>query len=72
MEAMIREAWKEEGRISRDLKDRIVLEHTTLISYIVSRIAVRLPSHVDLEDLYNTGVIGLMDLHAVQIAVVRI
>ncbi len=61
MEAMIREAWKEEGGIPPDLKDRIVLEHTTLISYIVSRIAVRLPSHVDLEDLYNTGVIGLMD-----------
>ena len=61
MEAMIREAWKDEGRIPADLKDRIVLEHTTLISYIVSRIAVRLPSHVDLEDLYNTGVIGLMD-----------
>ncbi len=61
MEAMIREAWKEQGQISADLKDRIVLEHTTLISYIVSRIAVRLPSHVDLEDLYNTGVIGLMD-----------
>ena len=61
MEAMVREAWKDEGRIPADLKDRIVLEHTTPISYIVSRIAVRLPSHVDLEDLYNTGVIGLMD-----------
>ncbi len=61
MEALIREAWEEQGRIPPELKDRIVLEHTTLISYIVSRIAVRLPSHVDLEDLHNTGVIGLMD-----------
>jgi RNA polymerase sigma factor for flagellar operon FliA len=61
MEAVILEAWKERGQIPPDLKDRIVLEHTALISYIVSRIAVRLPSHVDLEDLYNTGVIGLMD-----------
>ena len=61
MEELIREAWAEHGRIPPDLKDRIVLEHTALISYIVSRIAVRLPSHVDLEDLHNTGVIGLMD-----------
>ena len=28
---------------------------------IVNRIAVRLPSHIDLDDLHNTGVIGLMD-----------
>ena len=61
METLMREAWERQGSIPRDLKDRIVLEHTTLISYIVSRIAVRLPSHVDLEDLHNTGVIGLMD-----------
>jgi RNA polymerase sigma factor for flagellar operon FliA len=27
----------------------------------VNRIAVRLPSHIDLDDLHNTGVIGLMD-----------
>jgi RNA polymerase sigma factor (sigma-70 family) len=38
-----------------------VLEHTPLIRYIVNRIAVRLPSHIDLDDLHNTGVIGLMD-----------
>ncbi len=61
METLMRAAWEQQGRIPPDLKDRIVLEHTTLISYIVSRIAVRLPSHVDLEDLHNTGVIGLMD-----------
>ena len=61
METLIREAWQQHGRIPPDLKEKIVLEHTSLISYIVSRIAVRLPSHVDLEDLHNTGVIGLMD-----------
>jgi RNA polymerase sigma factor FliA len=61
MESRIREAWNEHGCIPTDLKEQIVLEHTRLIQYIVSRIAVRLPSHVDLEDLHNTGVIGLMD-----------
>ena len=61
METLIRQAWQRHGRIPPELKERIVIEHTSLISYIVSRIAVRLPSHVDLEDLHNTGVIGLMD-----------
>jgi RNA polymerase sigma factor for flagellar operon FliA len=42
-------------------RDRLIMEHAPLIKYIVNRIAQRLPSHVDLDDLMNTGVIGLMD-----------
>ena len=49
------------GGIPAELKEQIVLQHTPLIRYIVNRIAVRLPSHIDLDDLQNTGVIGLMD-----------
>jgi RNA polymerase sigma factor for flagellar operon FliA len=61
MEALLREAKEREAEIPASLKEQIVLEHTPLIRYIVNRIAVRLPSHIDLEDLHNTGVIGLMD-----------
>lgn len=61
MEALLREARDEYGKIPQDLKEKIVIEHTPLIRYIVNRIAVRLPSHIDLGDLHNTGVIGLMD-----------
>jgi RNA polymerase sigma factor for flagellar operon FliA len=61
MEAQLREAREAHGEIPAELKERIVLEHTPLIRYIVNRIAVRLPSHIDLDDLHNTGVIGLMD-----------
>jgi len=61
MEALLREARELHGKIPASLKERIVLEHTSLIRYIVNRIAVRLPSHIDLDDLQNTGVIGLMD-----------
>jgi RNA polymerase sigma factor for flagellar operon FliA len=32
-----------------------------MIGYIVKRIAVRLPSHIDTAELHNVGVIGLMD-----------
>jgi len=61
METMLREAKEQNREIPRRVKEDIVLEHTPLIRYIVNRIAVRLPSHIDLEDLHNTGVIGLMD-----------
>jgi RNA polymerase sigma factor FliA len=61
METMLREARLADGEISAELKERLVLEHAPLIRYIVNRIAVRLPSHIDLDDLHNTGVIGLMD-----------
>jgi RNA polymerase sigma factor for flagellar operon FliA len=61
MDALLREAKERNTQISSDLREQIVLEHTPLIRYIVNRIAVRLPSHIDLDDLHNTGVIGLMD-----------
>jgi RNA polymerase sigma factor for flagellar operon FliA len=61
MESLLRDAKEKTGEIPSTLKEEIVLEHTPLIRYIVNRIAVRLPSHIDLDDLHNTGVIGLMD-----------
>ncbi len=61
MEAQMKDAKDKFGSIPHTLKDQIVLEHAPLIRYIVNRIAVRLPSHIDLDDLHNTGVIGLMD-----------
>jgi RNA polymerase sigma factor for flagellar operon FliA len=61
MEMLLREAKEKNDEIPATLKEQIVLEHTPLIRYIVNRIAVRLPSHIDLDDLHNTGVIGLMD-----------
>ena len=51
----------ETGKMSAATRDRLIMEHSPLIKYIVNRIAQRLPSHVDLDDLMNTGVIGLMD-----------
>jgi RNA polymerase sigma factor for flagellar operon FliA len=61
MESQLRDAKNGNGDVSATLKEQIVIEHTPLIRYIVNRIAVRLPSHIDLDDLHNTGVIGLMD-----------
>ena len=67
METLIRQAWARHGRVPPELKERIVIEHTSLISYIVSRIAVRLPSHVDLEIASRRGLLEkhpAVDAHA--------
>lgn len=42
-------------------RDELILENLSKVRGIVSRIAHRLPSHIDVEDLVNTGVLGLMD-----------
>ena len=55
MEILLREAKEKHDEIPATLKEQIVLEHAPLIQYVVSRIAARLPSHADLDDLYQHG-----------------
>lgn len=42
-------------------KEQMILHHCDLIKYMALRLASRLPSHVSVDDLFNAGVIGLMD-----------
>ena len=42
-------------------RDEMILGHTTLVKYVAHRLAMRLPPHVSIEDLWSAGVIGLMD-----------
>jgi RNA polymerase sigma factor for flagellar operon FliA len=46
-----------------DVDDRnaLVMEELSQVYYIASRIRERLPQHVELEDLVNAGVIGLLE-----------
>ncbi len=43
------------------VKDEIIVEYALLIKYIAQKIAARLPSNIELDDLISCGVIGLMD-----------
>lgn len=52
---------KEYGKVDPHQKEDLILRFAPLIKLIVNRIALRLPPHVDTEDLVNSGVIGLMD-----------
>ncbi|MBW1644802.1 MAG: FliA/WhiG family RNA polymerase sigma factor [Deltaproteobacteria bacterium] len=53
------------GNESDDLREQggeeLVLEYLPLIQRIAQRIASRLPDNVDINDLINSGVIGLID-----------
>jgi RNA polymerase sigma factor for flagellar operon FliA len=42
-------------------RDRLIMEHAPLVKYIAHRIAMRLPPQIDIDDLINSGVLGLMD-----------
>jgi len=42
-------------------RDEMILKYTPLIKYIAHRLSMRLPSHIMVEDLVNSGVIGLID-----------
>ena len=43
------------------LRETMILEYIPLVKYIASRIARRLPSHLEIDDLVESGVIGLID-----------
>lgn len=48
-------------RISVKNKDEVIREYAPLIKFVAQKIAVRLPSNIELDDLISAGVIGLMD-----------
>ena len=49
------------NKLTKEQKDKLILEYSPLIRYIAQKIAVRLPSNIELDDLISSGVIGLMD-----------
>jgi len=42
-------------------RDELILQHAHLVKHIAARLACRLPSSVNIEDLESAGIIGLMD-----------
>ncbi len=42
-------------------QEQMVVRYAPLIKYIASRLALRLPAHVSLDDLISSGIIGLID-----------
>lgn len=59
--ALLKKYKDEPRKLETTEKDKLVLEYAPLIKFIAQKIAVRLPSNIELDDLISSGVIGLMD-----------
>jgi RNA polymerase sigma factor for flagellar operon FliA len=53
------EQWPE--RVDLAWQEQMIVQYAPLIKYIASRLALRLPSHISLDDLISSGIIGLID-----------
>ncbi len=42
-------------------RDDLIVEYVPLVKYLAQRIALKLPNHVEIDDLVNSGIIGLID-----------
>jgi RNA polymerase sigma factor for flagellar operon FliA len=49
------------GDTAADVRDRLVMEHLSLVKTLAQRLAQRLPSQVEVADLVSVGVLGLID-----------
>lgn len=60
--AAVEELWKEYTKTkSKTAKDKLLVEYASLVKYIAQRIAVNLPSSVDVNDLISAGILGLIN-----------
>ena len=55
--------WRRYARSKRGstLENELVEQHLPLVRTVVGRLAMSLPAHVDLEDLYSAGLVGLLN-----------
>ena len=51
----------EEMEINLENREAVVVEYSPMVKYVANRIALRLPPHIEVEDLISVGVLGLID-----------
>lgn len=59
--ALLKKYKDDPKKLTQKQKDQLITEYSPLIKFIAQKIAVRLPSNIELDDLISAGVIGLMD-----------
>src|SRR3954471_19559323 len=62
VEAGIVALWRAFGeRREQPLRDRLVLHYAPLVKYVAGRVGTGLPAHVEVADLIQSGIFGLVD-----------
>ncbi|TWE23203.1 FliA/WhiG family RNA polymerase sigma factor [Prauserella muralis] len=61
-ETAIQALWREfTTSPSQRVRDRLVLHYAPLVKYVAGRVGTGLPAHVDVADLIQSGIFGLVD-----------
>ena len=47
--------------ISVENREAVIKEYAPMVKYVANRIAMRLPPHIEVDDLISVGVLGLID-----------
>ena len=61
MKGLVKRYKQDTKGVDGKLRDQLIMDYAPLIRFVAQRIASRLPSNVDIDDLISAGVIGLMD-----------
>jgi RNA polymerase sigma factor for flagellar operon FliA len=51
----------EDIEITTENREEVIKRYSPMIKYVANRIAMRLPPHIEVDDLISVGVLGLMD-----------
>jgi RNA polymerase sigma factor for flagellar operon FliA len=49
------------GVVNKEKRDKYVMDYLPLVKYVVGKFMIYLPSHVDQEDLIESGILGLIE-----------
>jgi RNA polymerase sigma factor for flagellar operon FliA len=61
MKGLVKKYKQDTQGVDSKLRDQLIMDYAPLIRFVAQRIASRLPSNIDIDDLISAGVIGLMD-----------
>lgn len=61
MKGLVKRYKQDTQGVDGKLRDQLITDYAPLIRFVAQRIAARLPSNIDIDDLISAGVIGLMD-----------
>jgi RNA polymerase sigma factor for flagellar operon FliA len=61
MEGLVKKYKQKKAHVDDALRDQLILDYAPLIRFVAQRIAARLPSNIEIDDLISAGVIGLID-----------
>lgn len=61
MKGLVKRYKQDTQGVDGKLRDQLIMDYAPLIRFVAQRIASRLPSNIDIDDLISAGVIGLMD-----------